>query len=285
MRLGATIDDYMGNADPDALVGECHAKGYRAAAMPLAALEDAGTVRNIAAAFSDAGIVLAEMGAWINPLHHDPAKRQQNIDQITRVLALSDEVGAVCCTTVVGSYSEADDWLAHVGHHPENFSRQAFEEIVAWVRAVLDEVRPTRTKLTLEICPWTVLDSVEMYLELIRAVDRPGLGVHLDPANLVICPRTYYDTSAMINECFDRLSPFIVSCHAKDVHWTLDARTVGIEEVVPGRGVLDYTTMVRRAHDLSPDLPLIIEHIETEANFDEAATYIKRICGEAGVAL
>jgi sugar phosphate isomerase/epimerase len=273
----------MENADPDALVRECRVKGYRAAAMPLAVLGDAETVRSIAAAFSEAGIVLAEMGAWINPQHHDPTKRQENIDEIARVLALSDEVGAVCCTTVVGSYSEADDWLAHVGHHPKNFSQQAFDEVVAWVRTVLDDVHPTRTKLTLEICPWTLLDSVDMYLELIRAVDRPGLGVHLDPANLVICPRTFYDTTAMIDDCFDRLEPYIVSCHAKDVHWTLDARTVGIEEVVPGRGILDYTTMVRRAHSLSPDLSLIIEHIETEANFDEAASYIKRVCSEADV--
>jgi len=285
MRLGATIDDYMESVDPGALVDECRAKGYRAAAMPLPVIDDADSVRGIAAAFSEAGIVLAEMGAWINPLHPDPKKRQQNLDEIARVLALGDEVGALCCTTVVGSYCEADDWLAHVGHHPENFSPRAFDEIVAWVRSVLDTVNPMRTKLTLEICPWTLLDSVEMYLELIRAIDRPGLGVHLDPANLVICPRTYYDTSAMINDCFDRLGPYIVSCHAKDVHWTLDARTVGIEEVVPGRGILDYTTIVRRANSVSPDLPLIIEHIETETSFDEAANYIKRICGEADIAV
>ena len=283
MLLGATIDDYMESPDPEALVSECRAKGYRAAAMPLAALDDAEAVRNIAAAFSNDGIVLAEMGAWVNPLHHDPERRKQNIDQITRVLALGDEVGAVCCTTVVGSYSEGNDWVAHVGHHPENFSHRAFDEIVAWVRMVLDTVNPIRTKLTLEICPWTLLDSIEVYLELIRAVDRPGLAVHLDPANLVIGPRTYYDTTAMINECFDRLGPYIVSCHAKDVHWTLDARTVGIEEVIPGRGILDYSTLVRRTHRLSPSLPLIIEHIESEANFDEAAGYIKRVCSEEGV--
>ena len=36
MRLGATIDDYLETTDPDALVRECIAKGYRAGAMPPA---------------------------------------------------------------------------------------------------------------------------------------------------------------------------------------------------------------------------------------------------------
>ena len=154
-----------------------------------------------------------------------------------------------------------------------------------WVRLVLDQVKPKRAKLTLEMCPWTLLDGPEIYFDLLQAIDRPGLGVHLDPANLVTHPRAFYDTSRLINRCFDRLGPHVVSCHAKDVQWTVDARTVGIEEVVPGRGVLEYRTLVRWAHRVSPNLPLIIEHLETEANFDEAAQYIKGVCLESDVPL
>ncbi len=285
MRLGATIDDYMDTHDPDALVAECRKKGYRAAAMPLAALDQPDVVRDIARAFAEADILLAEIAAWVNPLHHDPEQRRRNIAQIARCLALSDEVGATCCATVAGSYSQTDRWDSHAGHHPDNFSARAFEEVVDWVRDVLDQVQPTRTKLTLEICPWTLLDSPQIYLDLIGAVDRPGLGVHLDPANLVTHPRTYYDTTGMIHQCFDLLGGHILSCHAKDVHWTLDARTVGIEEVVPGRGVLDYAAFLQRGDGISPDLPLIIEHVQTEANFDEAAAYIVGVGAAVGVSL
>lgn len=122
-------------------------------------------------------------------------------------------------------------------------------------------------------------------MQLIRAVDRGGLGVHLDPANLVTHPRVYYDTAGMIDHCFDLLGEHILSCHAKDVHWTLDCRTIAVEEVVPGRGILDYATFLRRADQVSPDLPLIIEHVETDANFDEAASYIRRVASDVGVCL
>ncbi len=285
MRLGATIDDYLNTGDPGALVTECCKKGYRAAAMPLAVLDQPAAVRDIASALDQADILLAEMAAWVNPLHHEPEQRSQNIASIERILALADEVGAICCPTVVGSYCETDHWDSHVGHHPENFSERAFDEVVHWVREVLDQVRPSRTKLTLEICPWTLLDSLQIYLDLIEAIDRPGLGVHLDPANLVTDPRTYYHTGGMIDRCFDLLGSRILSCHAKDVHWTLDARTVGVEEVVPGRGILDYATFLRRAESIGSDLPLILEHLQTESAFDEAAAHIKQVGSAVGVSL
>ncbi len=285
MRLGATIDDYLNTGDPDALVAECRKKGYRSAAMPLAVLDEPTTVRDIASALYQADILLAEMAAWVNPLHHEPEQRSRNIASIKRILALADEVGAICCATVVGSYCETDQWDSHVGCHPENFSERAFDEVVNWVRDVLDQVRPTRTKLTLEICPWTLLDGPQVYLDLISAVDRPGLGVHLDPANLVTGPRAYCDTSGMINRCFDLLGSRILSCHAKDVHWTLDARTVGIEEVVPGRGILDYATFLRRAAGIGSDLPLILEHLRIETDFDEAAAHIRQVGTAVGVSL
>ena len=219
----------------------------------------------------------------LNPLHHDPELRKRNIAHIKEVLSLADEVGAVCCPVVAGSYSVDDQSDSHVGHHPDNFSKRAFDEVVDWVRGVLDDVRPGRTKLSLEISPWTLLDGPEAYLDLLEAIDRPGLGVHLDPANLVNEPRKFCDTGAMINHCFDLLGPRTVSCHAKDVNLALDARTVGIEEVVPGRGVLDYGTFLRRAEAVSPEMPMIVEHIETEAHFDEAAAYIRRVAAEEGV--
>ena len=78
-----------------------------------------------------------------------------------------------------------------MGHHPDNFGEKAFEAVVEWVRQVLDEVKPRRTRLTLEMSPWTLLDGPEVYLRILQAVDRPGLAVHLDPANAIRDPMTF----------------------------------------------------------------------------------------------
>ncbi len=285
MRLGATIADYLQSSDPEAHVDECLKRGYSASPCPDVSIGDSDAIRDIKGAFARADILIAEVTAWVNPLHPNEARRRANLQTIAEALALADEVAAVCCATVVGSYDGSDTWDAHVGHHPNNFSDEAFEQIVQWVRTVLTQVNPTRTRLTLEICPWTLLDGPEIYLELLNAVDHPGLAVHLDPANVVRDPRTYYGTTQMINHCFDLLGERIRSCHAKDVHYALDARTVGIEEVVPGRGVLDYQTFVRRIEEVSPDIPLIIEHLANEDEFKEAADHILEAAGRVGVSV
>ena len=285
MRLGATIADYIDSSDPHVHVVECRKRGYRAAPSPDISIEQSDAIRDVKRAFAEADIVIAEVPAWVNALHPDAKKRQANWNVIAETLALADELEAVCCPTVVGSYNDSNASDSHAGHHPRNFTREAFDDTVQWVRQVLKQVNPVRSKLTLEICPWTLLDGPEIYLEIIHAVDHPGLAVHLDPANLVNNPRTYYGTTEMINRCFDLLGPRILSCHVKDVHYTLDARTVGIEEVVPGRGILDYATFLTRINGLSTEIPLIIEHLANQQEFDEAAGYIRNVAEQVKIKL
>ena len=76
-------------------------------------------------------------------------------------------------------------------------------------------------------------------MQLIRAVDRPAFGVHLDVCNGVNCPERFYENSAYIGECFCKLGRWIVSCHAKDLAWIVELN-VHFQEVVPGRGQIDY---------------------------------------------
>ena len=283
MRLGATIGDYIKLVDPQAYVAECRKQGYRAAPCPEVTVRETEKIRDIKGAFAGADIVIAEVAAWVNPLHPHPEKRHKNLNTIAETLALADELEAVCCATVAGSFNGSDSWDAHVGHHPDNFTDTAFDAVVQWVRRILEAVKPRRTKLTLEMSPWTLLDGPETYLRLLEAVNHPGLAVHLDPANAVRDPRTYYSTTELLNRCFDLLGPWMRSCHAKDVHYALDARTVAIAEVPPGKGVLDYRTYLTRIEQLSPDTPLIIEHLATEGEYAEVGDFIRSVAREVGV--
>lgn len=110
MRLGATIGDYLGTEDPDAHVAECRRQGYRAAPCPEVAIGDRDRIRDIKRAFGEADIVIGEVAAWFNPLHPDADTRRKNRNTIAETLALADELEAVCCATVVGSYDGSDNW-------------------------------------------------------------------------------------------------------------------------------------------------------------------------------
>jgi sugar phosphate isomerase/epimerase len=286
MRLGATISSYFTSTDPESYVAECKKYGYRAAPAPDVAIGEREKIRAIAKSFSDADIVIGEVQAWVSALDPRPEVRKKHEQLIAESLAIADELGAVCCVTVAGTLDTQDDFASDMPH-PDNFRDSTFDAVVEWVKRILKEVQPRRTKLGLEMSPWTPLDGPEAYLKIIQAVDHPALAVHLDPANAILTPRMLWSTTDRINQCFDLLGPWIVSCHAKDLYYNyasvVHLRHVNFIEVVPGQGAIDYRTFLKRADRISPDLPLIMEHLPKEEDYAKGAEFIRGLAREIGV--
>jgi sugar phosphate isomerase/epimerase len=277
MRLGGpTFGDC---SDPDRWVSTLQSEGYTAAYCPLGDDAGADQVRAYANAAARANIVLAEVGAWSNPLSPDETTRRTAVDKCRRQLALAEQIGARCCVNIAGSCG--DQWD---GPHPDNLTPATFDRIVETVRGIIDAVKPTRTFYTLETMPWMYPDSPDSYLDLVRAIDRPGFGVHLDPVNLVCSPQRYYANASLLRECFAKLGPYIRSCHAKDI--TLSGKlTVHLEEVRPGMGGLDYKAFLEELHRLDPETPLMLEHMKAQEDYQAAAAHIRDIARRAGITI
>mgnify|MGYP000123366519 CR=1 FL=1 len=61
------------------------------------------------------------------------------------------------------------------------FTASFTREMISPTRAIIDAVKPARAKFCYEMMGWAIPDSADRYLKLIKAVDRPAFGVHLDP--------------------------------------------------------------------------------------------------------
>lgn len=278
MRLGGPV--YGDLNDPDSWVQALKAAGYSAAYCPVSSAADRTTIRAYADAAQAADIVIAEVGAWRNnPISPDDAIRKAGIEGCQRQLALADEIGALCCVNVSGARGEPWD-----GPHPDNLSAATFDLIVESVRVIIDAVKPKRTFYTLETMPWSYPDSVDSYVRLIDAIDRPAFAVHLDPVNLVSSPQRYFDNAGLIRECFHKLGPHIKSVHAKDIVMA-NRLTVHLDEVRPGLGTLDYHTLLRELTRMSPDAPLMLEHLQQAEDYTLAADYVRRVAAEAQVTI
>jgi sugar phosphate isomerase/epimerase len=168
--------------------------------------------------------------------------------------------------------------------HPKNLSREFFDATVENVRHVIDAIKPTRTRFTIEMMPWSLPDGPDSYVELVNAVDRRGFGVHLDVCNVVNSPIRFYNNRAVIQECFRKLGRWIASCHAKDLSWVPEYN-VHFAEVIPGRGEIDYAAYLRELSNLSVDAPLMLEHLKGAAEYDEGRAYIQRVASREGIAL
>ncbi|HEX4771042.1 MAG TPA: TIM barrel protein [Bryobacteraceae bacterium] len=278
IRLGAPI--FIHTDDPSQLAQEHRRLSYGAAYCPQADIHDKDRIRAIEQAFRSANVVIAEVGAWKNMLDPDTTKRRENLEYVTERCALADAVGARCCVDIAGSYNPTV-WY---GPNPKNLSKEFFDATVENCRHIIDTVKPTRTKFTIEMMGWNLPDGPDSYLDLIRAVDRPAFGVHLDVCNGVNCPIRFYNNTDFIRECCRKLGKWIVSCHAKDLQWITELN-IHFQEVIPGRGQIDYQTYLTELNQLDQDTPLMIEHLKTAAEYDEAATYIRSVAAKSRITL
>lgn len=277
VRLGGPV--FLGSDDPVSLAREHRRLGYSAAYCPeIATLKDPDLLRAVEKAFAAENVCIAEVGAWKNMLDPDAKKRRQNIEYVTERFSLAEAIGARCCVDIAGSYNP-DTWY---GPNPKNLSAEFFDATVANCRQVIDAVKPARSRFAIEMMGWSLPDGPDEYLELIRAVDRRAFGVHLDVCNGINSPRRFYENSAYIEECFQKLGPWIVSCHAKDLQWVVELN-VHFLEVCPGRGQIDYRSYLRGLSSLGRDTPLMLEHMATAAEYDEGREYILTVGKEIGV--
>jgi sugar phosphate isomerase/epimerase len=276
IRLGAPVFDAP--AGPEGLALAHRKLGYRAAYCPSVKLSEPDKIRDIAAAFKKHDVAIAEVGRWVNLLDADPAKRQANLNFVTEGLALAEAVGARCCVDIAGSYNPKS-WF---GPHPDNLTRKFFDAAVENARKIIDAVNPKRAKFCYEVMGWAYPDGVRSYLQMIKAVARDAFGVHLDPCNAINSPDRFYRNTELLNDCFDRLGPWIVSCHAKDLTWDVEMN-VHFREVTIGTGSLDYTTYLKRLAALPGDVPLMIEHMANAREYDKSRRYLLDLGPKIGV--
>jgi len=267
LRLGGPV--FAQGEDPEELALAHREMGYRAAYCPSVSLSDTDRIRAISESFAKHDVVIAEVGRWCNLMEEDPEKRKANLESVTEGLALADAIGAGCCVNIAGSYNK-EIWY---GPHSDNLSERFFEEAVENARKIINEVKPKRAKLCYEMMGWSLPDSPDSYLRVLKAVDREAFAVHLDPCNLVNSPERFYRNGDLIDECFEKLGQWIVSCHAKDLTWDVEMN-VHFREVPVGRGSIDYQTYLKRLAALPRTPPLMLEHCSSPEEYDEGRRHI-----------
>jgi sugar phosphate isomerase/epimerase len=270
---GPVFEKYQ---DPAGWVAALKKLGYNAAYCPVGADASDDVVKAYERAAKEANIIIAEVGAWSNPISPDEKTRKEALEKCRSQLHLADRIGARCCVNIAGSRGELWD-----GPSEKNFTDETFDMIVETTRGIIDDVKPTRTYFTLETMPWAYPDSPDSYLRLFKAIDRERFAVHLDPVNLVCSPQRYYGNGDLIRECFAKLGPYIKSCHGKDILLQVKL-TTHLDEVRPGLGGLDYATFLKELSK-RPSVPLMLEHLPNAEEYRLAAEYVRGVGKKAGI--
>ena len=280
MLLGGTVaGSFAGPEEWEKLLVRSR---FKAVTAPFNMYTPRKEIEAYCAACERHGVVIAEIGVWKNIFDPDPATAAEALRYAEGQLALADELGIACCVNIAGTASAAG-WDAA---DPSNYTDETYERIISCVRGILDRVAPKRAYYCLEPMPWMIPDGPEVYLQLIRDVDRPQFGVHMDFVNMINSPRRYLAAGKFIEECFTTLGSRTVSTHIKDSRMHPTNLTALLEECSPGEGTLDFGQILKIIdRELPANAPVLLEHMTTFEEYEKAYQYLAAVAEENGISI
>ena len=268
MRLGTSSP--LKHASPEEWAANQIALGCRTVVFAVQSNEPEQKIIAYKEAADKAGLTIAEVGIWRNAMAADPEERRRNRDYCVEQLRLADFLGARCAVNVAGAFGPRWD-----GGYRENFTKEAWDETVAMAREIIDRADVKRTYFTLEPMPWMIPTGPKEYLRLLEDVDRDRFAVHMDIINMTNSADRYFHPEELVDECAELLGTRIRSCHIKDVHLS-EPYTIRLEECGPGDGEFPLRYYVEKMHAIDPDMPVILEHLQTDEEYLRYLTYLKK---------
>ena len=250
MRLGMNYE--LKSASPVKWAEELKALGVRATSFPLDYHADFKTIDAYKQAAEDYDIMIAEVGAWSNPLSPDKKEAKRALEKCVEQLKLADHIGAKCCANIAGAAGEIWD-----GAYVENFDPDFYQRTVEKIQEIIQKAAPVNTYYAIEPMPWMVPTGPDEYLKLIKDVGSDRMAVHLDMVNWMNSFERVFFQQKFMDEVFDKLHGLIVSCHFKD--FILQQKlTFQVKETSVGKGMFDIDYYVKKVSEEAPDLPLMI---------------------------
>lgn len=273
MLLGGTVTGEF--HDPTEWEQLLVRSGFKAITAPFTCEDDEETINRYVEIIRKHNVKISEIGVWRNTLAGP-------IDFAVGQLKLADRLEIGCCVNISGTKSG----LRWDCADPSNYDEENYKDIVRSIQNIIDDAAPKRAFYTVEPMPWMIPDGPDVYLQLIKDVNRKQFAVHMDFVNMIHSPRRFLCANEFIRECFSKLGPMIKSTHIKDSRMSLTGYTTHIDECPPGQGELDYPAILKILDDYLPkDGAILLEHMSTFEEYDQAFQFVKRAAQMAGVIL
>ncbi len=196
--------------------------------------------------------------SWIEP---DVNYRAIRIDHTMRALTLARELGAKCITTEPGGPLEPG----------QSWSR-ALQLFVEMLKPVIAHAEKENVLLLIEPEPGLLIETADQYLEFMKHVDSPAVGLNFDIGHS-------YCVGDDPATTIPRLAKYIRHFHLEDI-----AATRVHHHLVPGEGAIDFAATFRAIRQIGYDGWVTIELYPYVDDPDAAArTALERVRKIAGL--
>ena len=271
MKLGIFAKTFAGDA-PQAVLAAAARAGYSSVqynmacsgigALPLNI--DSAVAEAVRAASLENDLEIAAISATYNMTHPDRAKREAGRRSFSATAAQAKTMGACLITVCSGSKDQEDQWR----HHPENFSPEAWREMITEFEALIAIAEQHDVLIGVEPELANVVSSASKARLMLDTLKSDRMKIVLDPANLFETA-TAQERKDVIEQAVDMLGDSIIMAHAKD-------RSADGGFVAAGQGVIDFphflSCLKRFRFNGS-----VIAHGLTEAEAPAVAKFLKSV--------
>ena len=195
-------------------------------------------------------------GPYPTIISPDEEVRRAGVAGAADIVRLAARLGVPEAGVRPTSHNPRGDWWPH----PENHSQASEDRLVRSLSEILEVAVAAGVKVVLEAHATSTLDSPARIRRVIERTDPASVTVNIDPVNFVRDLPTAFDSTAMIDEYFDVCGDYCGTVQVKD-YYLEDRFVVHIAETIPGTGMLDIDTVLRRTEALGPEMYAVVEHL------------------------
>jgi sugar phosphate isomerase/epimerase len=171
--------------------------------------------------------------SWIEP---DVEFRRLRIQHTIDALRLAQKLGATCITTEPGGPLEGD------------MTRETAIDIFAQgLTEALEHAEKLGIELLVEPEPGLLIENASQFIELANRLTSPMFGLNFDIGH-------FYCVGEPLPETVERLRPYTRHYHIEDI-----AATRVHEHMIPGRGAIDFPSVLSAIRDTGYDGWLTVE--------------------------
>ncbi len=205
----------------------------------------------------DAGLVIAQSnGAYGSLVGHSDADRRRGIDGLIAHMQATNVLGARTCYVRPGGLNPNGPWFPHPEHHLDATFDRALDSLRLATRAAED----LGVVLAFEGHVLSVFDRPERVTAILEAIDSPSLSFNLDPVNFIGSIWDAWQPNAVFDRLLDGARGRIAAAHWKDFT-VREELVLHIDEVTPGRGVVDHARWLKRLNASQPHAWVLLEHL------------------------
>lgn len=244
--------------------------------------------KRVADTFRDHDLPVCAISGYTNIVHPDPDHRRSNVERLKEIIRSARDFGSAYVISESGTFNPDSEW----DHDPHNRTEDAYEQVRDVLAELAQEAYDHGATFLLETYVNNVIGSVRETVRVFNDIRSPGLELVSDPTNY-FDENNIDDMDAVLNEVFDTLGDRVRIAHAKDVKRAGDDKSekhadigdddalashtfrgVGeIELPAAGLGSLNYDLYLQRLSERSPNVPLIIEHLD-ESDVPRAKKFV-----------